>query len=302
MKEQGLDRKQKSILVTGAGGMVGSYAQEVFKDFDLVLTDIINGHIYLEIEDRASVRELVDKIKPDYVVHLAAATDVDRCELEPEWANRINTEGTRNVALACKEFDIPIVYISTGAVFSGEKEKPYVETDRICPSNKYGVSKYEGERVIGSLLEHFYIVRASWMIGGGRNDKKFVGKIIDKIMSGANPIKVVNDKFGSITYAKDLLYGIKELINTDKFGIYHMTNEGMHSRYDVAKEILNILGRSNIEIMSVTSDQFPLPAPRGRSEALENYNLNLIGLNRMKPWKEALREYVTGELLALYNR
>jgi len=140
------------------------------------------------------------------------------------------------------------------------------------------------------------------MIGGGNNDKKFVGKITQKIMSGEKNIKVVNDKFGSITYAKDLLYGIKNLINTEKFGIYHMTNGGMYSRYDIAMEIVNILGKDNIILTSVSSDEFSLPASRGYSEALENHRLNLMGLNYMRPWKEALKEYVKKELLPLYNK
>ena len=139
------------------------------------------------------------------------------------------------------------------------------------------------------------------MIGGGKNDKKFVRKIMDKIMSEVKSIKVVNDKFGSITYAKDLLCGIKELIKTERFGIYHMTNEGVHSRYDIAKEMLNILGKSNVEIVPVSSDEFPLPAPRGRSEAMENYNLGLINLNYMRPWRDALKEYIETELLSLYK-
>jgi dTDP-4-dehydrorhamnose reductase len=292
----------KSLLVTGAGGMVGSYARAVFNDFNLTLTDIVDKFIYLDVEDKDSTHKFIKKTQPDYVLHLAAATDVDKCEQEPEWANQINSEGTRNIALACKEFSIPMIYISTGAVFNGEKELPYIETDKVCPSNKYGASKYEGEKVVESLLRCFYIVRASWMIGGGKNDKKFVRKIMDKIMSGENRIKVVNDKFGSITYAKDLLRGIKELIKTDRFGVYHMTNGGMHSRYDIAKEMVNILGKSNIEIIPVASDEFPLPAPRGHSEALENHNLKLLGLNQMRPWKEALKEYMTQELPNLYSR
>lgn len=292
---------EKCILVTGAGGMVGSYASHVFGDFNLILTDIVDGYVYLNVENRGSIQKLIESKKPDYVLHLAAATDVDRCETEPEWANHVNAEGTRNIALACKDFDIPMVYISTGAVFDGNKETPYIETDNVSPSNKYGLSKYEGERIVTSLLDKFYIVRASWMIGGGKTDKKFVGKVTQKIMSGEKHIKVVNDKFGSITYAKDLLCGIKELIGTNRFGLYHMTNGGMYSRYDIAMEMVNILGKSDVEIVSVTSDQFPLPAPRGRSEALENRNLNLMRLNRMRPWKEALKEYITRELLTLYN-
>ena len=285
-------KKEKAILVTGSAGMVGSYAQEIFSDYNLMLTDIVDGYLYLDVQDRSAVFELIKSKKPDYVCHLAAATDVDRCELEPDWAFRINTEGTRNVALACKESGATMIYISTGAVFSGEKQSPYKETDQPFPSNKYGVTKYEGEKLAQSILDRFYIIRASWMIGGGRIDKKFVGKVMHKIMSGEKNIKVVNDKFGSLTYAKDLLYGIRELIKTDKCGTYHMTNGGMCSRYDIAKEIVNILGKAEVEIIPVSSDEFPLSAPRGRSEALENYNLNKIGLNCMRPWREALRDYV----------
>lgn len=291
----------KSLLVTGAGGMVGSYTREALKGLDLILTDIVGKYLYLDVTDKSSVKDLIETKRPDYVFHLAAATDVDRCETEPEWANHVNAEGTKNIALVCKDLDIPMVYISTGAVFDGEKNTPYVETDRISPSNKYGASKYEGEKIVRSLLDRFYIVRASWMIGGGKADKKFVGKVIQKIMSGEKRIKVVNDKFGSVTYAKDLLYGIKSLIRTDKFGVYHMTNEGMYSRYDIAIEMASILDRDHVEITPVSSNEFPLPAPRGRSEALENYNLNKLGLNHMEPWKDALREYITNELLPLYN-
>ncbi|MFC1623859.1 dTDP-4-dehydrorhamnose reductase [Candidatus Omnitrophota bacterium] len=293
--------KHITLLVTGAGGMVGSYATSVFGDSNLTLTDVIDGYFYLSVEDSISVEKLIDDIRPDFVLHLAAATDVDKCEIEQEWAFRVNREGTRNVALACKKSNSTMIYVSTGAVFNGEKKNPYIEIDPASSLNKYGISKYEGEMVIKSLLEKYYIVRASWMIGGGKNDKKFVGKIMQKIMSGEKSIKVVNDKFGSITYARDLLYRIKELIKTDRFGTYHMTNEGMHSRYDIAKEIVNILGKADVRIIPVSSDEFPLPAPRSRSEALENRNLKLMNLNLMQPWKDALKEYIKDELLPLYQ-
>jgi dTDP-4-dehydrorhamnose reductase len=290
-----------NILVTGAGGMVGKYAPEAFDGYNLVLTDIIDGYRQLDIVDKNSVEELIKKIRPDYVLHLAAATDVDRCETDPEWALKVNLEGTRNVALACRNINSVMVYISTGAVFNGDKREPYVELDRPQPLSKYGLYKYEGERVIHALLKKFYIVRASWMIGGGIIDKKFVGKIMQKIVSQERSVKVVNDKFGSITYARDLLRGIRGLIRTDRFGTYHMTNEGMCSRYDIAMEIVNILGKTDIEIVPVSSDEFPLPAPRGRSEALENHNLKLLNLDSMQPWKDALREYIKTELLPLYQ-
>ncbi len=197
-KKEAYFEKRKMILVTGAAGMVGNYAQEAFSDYDLMLTDITDGCLYLDVQDRPKVLELIKSKKPDYVCHLAAATDVDRCEVEPDWAFRANAEGTRNIALTCKESGITMIYISIGAVFSGEKEIPYRDTDQVPLSNKYGVSKYEGEKIVQLLLNRFYIIRASWMVGGGRTDKKSVGKIINKIISGEMHLKVVNDKFGSI--------------------------------------------------------------------------------------------------------
>ena len=291
----------KRLLVTGAGGMVGSYVREVFSDFNLILTDIIDGYLYLDVADKDVVYKVMRENRADYVLHLAAATDVDKCETEPESGIKVNSYGTKNVAGVCGDLDIPMVYISTGAVFGGEKQAPYIETDDPCPTNKYGASKYEGEKEVRSLLDRFYIVRASWMIGGGKNDKKFVGKIMRKVMSGEKNLKVVNDKFGSITYAKDLLKGIRELIKTDKYGIYHMTNEGVCSRYDIALEMLNMLARTDVKITPVPSGEFPLLAPRGRSEALENHKLTMMGLNRMQPWKEALGKYIEEELLPLYK-
>ena len=296
--------QRKKLFVTGAAGMIGSYVSEVFSDLDLTLTDVTSKapHIRLDVEDEKAVRKLIKEANPDYVLHLAAATDVDRCELEPDWAYRINATGTKNVVNACKEIGAIMIYVSTGAVFSGDNKNPYMETDKPRPSNKYGAYKYKGEKIVEEYLKKFYIIRASWVIGGGRTDKKFVGKIVHRIMSGEKQIKVINDKFGSITYAKDLLCGIKELIKTDRFGIYHMTNGGMYSRYDLAKEIVDILGKKDVQIIAITSREFSTSAPRGQSEALKNYNLNLINLNCMRPWKEVLREYIINELLVLYDK
>ena len=107
---------------------------------------------------------MIKQKRPDYVLHLAAATDVDRCETDPEWAFKVNAEGTRNIALACKESGAIMIYMSTGAVFSGEKNRPYIETDQVSPSNRYGVSKYEGEKMVQSLLDKFYIVKRIWIL------------------------------------------------------------------------------------------------------------------------------------------
>ena len=288
--------KKQRMLVTGCAGMVGSYVPEVFMDYELVLTDRIEGFAHLDVRESPAVRKAVADARPDIVLHLAAATDVDLCEQDPDGAFHTNAIGTQNVVLACQEFDLPLVYISTAGVFWGDKPEPYIEFDVPRPANIYGQSKLAGEQIVSSLLRRYYIVRAGWMIGGGKKDKKFVGKIARLILQGQNPLRVVNDKLGSPTYGKDLLSGIRTLLTTDYFGLYHMVNRGCCSRYDVAVTIRDLLQRPKVEITPVSSAYFPLPAPRARSEAMRNLKLDLLGLNVMRPWQDALQEYVHSEL------
>ena len=290
---------KRKILVTGAGGMVGHYVPEVFPEETLLLTDIVGGFLPLDIRDPSAVMKRVASEKPDLVLHLAAATDVDRCQEEPEEAFLSNAIGTQNVALACLAHGAELVTISTGAIFWGDKAEPYIEFDPPRPSNTYGHSKWAGEQVVSSLLPRSYIVRAGWMIGGGEKDKKFVGKIVRLLLEGTHSLKVVNDKWGSPTYAKEMLQGIRQLIQTGYYGVTHMANQGTCSRYDIACEIREVLKLSDVTITPVSSEGFPLPAPRGRSEAIRNFKLELLGLNRMRPWREALREYIQTELLPI---
>lgn len=285
------------LLVTGAGGMVGSYVPAVFRDYELILTGLSSpGFIPMDIRDSAAVLKTVSREKPDILLHLAAATDVDRCEQEPEEAFRSNTAGTQNVAVACLENGIPLVLVSTGAVFWGDKPDPYVEFDSPRPANVYGRSKLAGEEIVASLLKDYLIVRAGWMIGGGERDKKFVGKIVRLMAEGKKNLKVVNDKWGSPTYAKDFLIGIEGLIRGQARGLFHLANEGRCSRYEIALRIRNLLRCPEIELEPVSSDQFPLPAPRARSEAIDNQQLRLLGFPPMRPWEEAIQEYVEEEL------
>ncbi len=282
------------ILVTGAFGMVGSYAQSVFSDAKCILTDRHS----LNICKKDEVLRLFEQLKPDIVLHLAAATDVDKCELEPDWAFQVNVSGSENVAVACKLNNAVLVFLSSGAVFDGTKPQPYIESDKVSPVNVYGKTKAEAEKIIASVLKSYYIIRAGWIVGGGKKDIKFVGKVIAK-MRESNRLKAVDDKFGSLTYAKDLLSGIKSLIRIKPFGLYHMVNPGMVSRYDIALEIKNILSLDDIEISPVSSGFFPMPAPRGRSEALENVRLSQVGLDLMRNWKDALRDYLLNDYEAI---
>ena len=287
---------RRKLLVTGAAGMVGSYVRRTFVDYELVLTDIAEGSTFLDVRDPAAVRSAIVDAGADAVLHLAAATDVDRCEQEPDWAYGANAIGTQNVALACQAAAIPLVYLSTGAVFPGDKAEPYTECDTPVPANVYARSKRAGEAIVDSLLQRYYIVRAGWMFGGAGRDVKFVGKIARLIQSGRTRLEIVDDLVGSPTYALDLLAGIHRLMETDAQGVYHMVNAGWCTRYRSALAIREALDRADVEIVPVSSERFPLPAPR-RSEALRSVRLEGLGI-ALRPWPEALREYVVTELAA----
>jgi dTDP-4-dehydrorhamnose reductase len=287
------------ILVTGAAGVVGRYVADEFAEHELLLTDIVGDAEYLDVTDAESVLSFAEGARPDIVIHLAAATDVDRCEQDPDFAFATNAIGTQNVALACLRTGATLVYTSTAGVFGGDKPEPYIEFDEPAPANVYGESKLAGERTVQTLLDRFYIARAGWMVGGGPKDKKFVGKIMQFIDAGRTQLKAVDDKVGTPTYAKDLAHGIRLLLDTGYFGLYHLVNGGGScSRYDVAVALCEILGREDISVEPVSSAFFPLPAPRARSEAMINYKLRLLGLDPMRPWRDALEAYVTQELMS----
>ena len=185
-----------------------------------------------------------------------------------------------------------MVYISTIGVFYGDKPEPYTEFDVPNPINVYGRSKLEGEKIVQSLLNKYYIVRAGWMVGGGpKRDKKFVGKIIKKI-NETTVLKAVNDKVGSPTCTVDFSKCLTDLIETGYYGLYHCTNKGYGSRFDIAKKIVDFLGRSDVTVEPVSSAYFPLPAARARSEMSRNYKLELLGKDTIRNWEDALKEYI----------
>ncbi|MGA2767339.1 MAG: dTDP-4-dehydrorhamnose reductase [Candidatus Bathyarchaeia archaeon] len=284
------------ILVTGAAGMLGSALCPTLtrRGHTVFSTDLApdEGIEYLDVRDYKQIETSVRKVKPDMVMHLAAETDVDKCELEPDHAFLTNTIGTQNVALVCQKRGIVMVYISTIGVFYGDKPEPYTEFDNPNPINVYGRSKLEGEKIVQSLLERYYIVRAGWMVGGGpEKDKKFIGKIM-KRMNETTVLKAVNDKIGSPTYTVDFSSCLADLVETGYYGLYHCTNKGYGSRFDVAQKIVDFLGRSGVTVEPVGSAHFPLPAARARSEMSRNYKLELLGKDTMRNWEDALKEYI----------
>jgi dTDP-4-dehydrorhamnose reductase len=202
--------------------------------------------------------------------------------------------GTRNVVLASQKNSIPLTYISTAGVFDGCNEEPYIEFDAPNPINVYGRAKLAGERFVESFLARFFIVRAGWMVGGGEKDHKFVAKIRQQLDAGATTLYAVGDKLGSPTYAPDFARCLCALIETDSYGLYHMACQGRASRFDVARKILEVLGRTDVELIEVNSDfyQATFPAPRPRSEMMRNFMLDAQGLDGMRPWELALEEYL----------
>lgn len=286
----------KKVIVTGAAGMLGTDLCPLLSknNFKVYRTDLYaenKDFDILDIRQKGQVSNYVKKVNPEMVMHLAAETDVDKCEKKPEHAFLTNTKGTENIALTCQALNIPMVFISTGAVFDGEKEGGYTETDAPKPLSVYGDSKLKAEWIIQSVLTKYYIVRAGWMIGGHKKDKKFVWKII-QILKTKKEISVVTDKFGSPTFTKDFSKGIVDIISSGQYGLYHCVNKGICRRFDIAEKIVEYLDGKDVVVKPVTSEAFPLPAPRGKSEALLNHKLSLMGMNNMRPWQEALKEYI----------
>lgn len=290
---------EKSCVVTGAAGMLGSALIPALRQagYEVYATDIVkdnNTVDLLDVRNYDSISNYFHEIKPKFVFHLAAETDVDKCELSPDHAFMTNALGTQNVCLATRDIGATMIYISTAGVFDGEKSGYYNEFDKPNPINIYGKTKYEGEIFVEKLCGRYFIVRAGWMIGGGEKDKKFTAKIIKQLKDGVEELYVVNDKFGTPTYNVDFSRVLCWLAQTNWYGVYHAACTGTGSRLDVAREILKFLDRNDVKLIPVTSDFFQnsYPAPRPKSEMMRNYVLELRGYNAMRPWKTALSEYL----------
>ena len=289
------------ILITGSNGMLGRALCHGLSDkhevigldivaiYDLPFT--IHKFIECDITDRERAIAEIVSIRPDIVIHTAAYTDVDGCEQNPEQAHRINARGTETIALACQKCGAFLYYISTDFVFDGEKKTPYTEEDLPNPISVYGSSKLEGERYVQSILNRSVIVRSSWLFGkGGRN---FVDMLIKKAQ-GEKRIEIVNDQFGSPTYAKDLAEAIKILLSANRYGIYHITNSGSCSWYQFAQAVKEMAGL-DVEIVPVSSEQYHSPARRPKMSILDNRRYEELAGSELRPWKEALKEYISGK-------
>lgn len=264
----------------------------------------IRGFYKLDITKKQNVLTIFRNLNPDVIIHAAAWTDVDGCEFDPKKAYRINGEGTKNVAIACKAIGATLIYLSTDFVFDGKKKNPYKEADKTNPLGIYADSKLKGEAVVKRILKKYFILRTSWLCG--KHGKNFVDTILKKAKT-EKVLKVVDDQVGSPTYAKDLAKAICVLISvivrspakggTTKqsqkieYGIYHVSNSGAVSWYDYAKEILKLTG-SRTKVVPISSKELDRPAKRPKMSILDNSKFVKFTGYKMRNWQEALKEYV----------
>ena len=273
------------ILITGSNGMLGHDLIEALKDnHELVLTTSRT----LDITDKEQVFDFISQNKPDILINSAAYTDVDGCEENQDLAYSVNGEGVKNLAFACREADSALLHISTDYIFNGENTRPWVEDDEIGPISVYGKSKLKGEQAILEILDKFFIVRTAWLYGvNGRNFPKTMLELAEN----HSQITVVYDEVGTPTYTPDLAKAISQLIETEHYGIYHITNSGSCSWCEFARYIFEAAGK-DVEVIPVTAAEFARPAPRPHYSVLENRNWIEKGFEPLRSYKEAIKEYI----------
>jgi dTDP-4-dehydrorhamnose reductase len=280
------------VAVIGANGQLGTDLCRALHDFHIIpLTDAD-----VEIADMASVRKAIVKGKPKIIINTAAYVRVDDCEDEHDKAFSVNALGARNVAVVAQELGAKLVHISTDYIFGGEAEPrtaPYTEFDTPVPLSVYGRSKLAGEDFVRHLCLRHFIVRISGLFGVAGSLGKggnFIETIL-KLAGERDKLRVVSDQVFSPTYATDLARKIVQLISTDYYGIFHITNRGACSWYEFTVEILRQAGIKT-PVVPITSDQYPQKARRPRNSVLDNYHLRLLGMDDMRPWQEALKDYL----------
>lgn len=274
------------LLVTGARGMLGTDLCETLSgEHEVVGVDIED----VDITSASLVRELIERISPEIVVHCAAYTDVDRSETENSKALLVNGEGTRNISLACAAVGSALLYVSTDYVFDGNSDRPYVETDVPAPLGAYGASKLEGERQIQAVLSDYFIVRTSWLYGlHGRN---FVDTIV-RLGQDRDFIEVVDDQVGCPTFTRDLSLALSAIVATRNYGTYHVCNSESCSWCGFAKEILRIWGNSRVKVVPVETARLERPAARPSFSVLDTSLFERTFGSSLRSWREALAEYL----------
>ncbi len=275
------------IYITGAKGQLGRTLMRRLAHHTLLGTDLPE----VDLTDLPAIRSSVGAFAPDVIIHAAAYTDVDGAARNPDLAFRVNALGTRNVAVASESVGAALLAISTNEVFDGTKAEPYMEFDATGPINPYAKSKLAAEQFIRDLTTRFYIVRTAWLYGlGGNNFVKEDHRRADR----EGRLRVVTDEVSSPTYAEDLVTALEQLLLTGAYGIYHFTNEGACSRFEFAREILALSGRSHIPIEPIVLADYPRPSTPPPYAPLRNFCGAQIGIT-LRPWRDALADYLAHE-------
>lgn len=303
------ERKKDRIYIAGCGGMLGrAFYEEFGLHADLKCTDIDVNEDWLSLldfRDLDAYRADVTAFGADYLFHLGALTDLEYCETHEDDAYATNTTSVENAVYIANELDIPLLYIGTAGIFDGA-QGVYDDWDAPNPLGAYGRAKWAGEQYVLQNARRYLICRAGWMMGGGpAKDKKFVQKMMIQLKQGATELNVVDDKLGTPTYTRDFAHNVGVLLESRCWGLYNMVCQGMTSRFEVAQALVEELGLSDsVSVRAVSSDFFSETyfAPRPDCERLLNRKLALRGLDTMRPWREALSEYLRRDYAGYIER
>ncbi len=267
------------ILVTGANGLLARDLCPMLEDADFEVIETTRNE--LDVTDELQVRRVISDVKPDYVIHCAAYTNVDKAEEEPEIADLINAKSAEYIAKACNSNNAVMIYISTDYVFDGTKKTPYFPDDTTNPTGAYGLSKLHGEEAVRKFCPAHYIIRTSWLYG--HHGKNFVETMIS--LAEKTELKVVDDQVGCPTWTVDLSDAIISFIDEEPpFGTYHACGSGSTSWYGFAKEIFDLMNL-NVNLIPCTTEEFPRPAKRPAYSVMDNEGI-------LRDWKQALQEYI----------
>ena len=274
------------VLVTGVKGQLGhDVMNELAKrGYEGIGVDVEE----MDITDREAVERVMREVHPDKVVHCAAWTAVDDAEDKEEICRKVNALGTENIARMCRELSAPMIYLSTDYVFDGTGTRPWEPDDERHPLNVYGQTKYEGELAVEKYLEAYYIVRIAWVFG--INGKNFI-KTMLRLSETHDTLTVVDDQVGSPTYTYDLARLLVDMLETDKYGRYHATNEGLCSWYEFAKEIFRQANRE-LKVLPVSSEEYPTKAKRPHNSRMNKDKLKEMGFEPLPSWEDALSRYL----------
>ncbi len=280
------------IVVIGANGQLGSELCKQINPDDLVALT----HKDIEITDISSIRRTLAPYKQAAIINTAAFVRVDDCETSPDLCYQVNTLGARNVAVVARELDAKLTFLSTDYVFNGESTKrdtPYNEFEDPVPGNTVGKAKLAGELLVREICTRHFIVRVSGLFGVAGSSGKggnFIETML-KLAKERDELRVVNDQVFSPTHAGDAARKIIQLVGTDYYGVYHITNSGICSWYEFTREILK-LASLKVKLTPITSDQYPQKAKRPAYSIMDNYQLKLLRMNDMRPWQDALADYM----------